>query len=149
MRKDGMIVFEVIDRLLTGLKNVRNVAQRLHDAELQSALAEVTLDSAQLKADMATVLEENARLRDEVQQLRKRADIRSKVEVRDNGLYYLAEPIAGYAKGPYCPRCLDATDRLVKLMGPGWPKGVPPGLGTFEARDRTGWTCPECVRQRR
>jgi len=141
-------MFEALDRLITGLKTMRDVAQRMHDAELQSALADVTLDSAQLKADMATLREENATLREEVQKLRRVADLRSKVELR-NGMYYLTERISGYAEGPFCTRCFDSDGKLITLMGPGWQPGIKYGPGTFRTDDGSGYTCPECVRLRR
>ena len=141
-------MIEAVDRLITGLKAVRDVAQRMHDVELQRALADVILDSAQLKADMATLREENTSLREEVGQLRRQADMRSKIEIRD-GMYYLTEPIGGYPQGPFCTRCFDSDGKLITLMGPGWQPGIDFGPGTFRAPDGRGFTCPECVRQRR
>ena len=72
-------MFETLDGLIKSIGVLRDVAQRMRDAELQSALADVTLDAAQLKTEMAAVREENAKLREEVQSLRTQADIRSKV----------------------------------------------------------------------
>ncbi len=141
-------MFEALDRLITGLKTVRDVAQRMHDVELLSALADLTLDSAQLKADTATVREENTKLREEVEQLRRQADIRSKVEIKD-GMYHLTEPISGYSQGPFCTRCLDSDGKLVTLMGPGWQPGIEHGPGTFRTPGGRGYTCPECIRRRR
>ena len=120
--REIITMFEALDRLITGLKTVRDVAQRMHDAEMSSAVADLTLNSAQLKADAATVREENTRLREEVEQLRRQEDLRSKVQIKDY-MYYLSEPVSGYSRGPFCTRCFDSDGKLIMLMGPGWQPG--------------------------
>lgn len=138
-------MLDALDRLVAGLKSVREIARRMRDAELLSAIADLSLDSAQLKGEMANIREDNTRLREELHELRQRAECRSKVAV-DNGMYRLKEPIKGYSDGPFCTRCFDSEGKLITMMGPGWQPGVPHGIGTFIAPDGTGWTCPECIR---
>lgn len=138
-------MLEALDRLIDGLKTVRDVARRMHYAELLSAIANLTLDSVQLKADAASIREENTRLREELQRLLERVEVRSKVAIR-NGMYYATETIKGYSQGPFCTRCLDSAGKLITLMGPGWQPNRRGGIGTFQAPDNTAWTCPECIR---
>lgn len=138
-------MIDSVDRIFAGLRKVRDVAQKIHDAELQNALAELTLDLAQLKSEMATVHEQNTVLRSEVAVLRQHAEIRSKTELR-NGCYYLTAQVAGYSNGPFCTRCLDVDRNLVTLRGPGWQPGKTEGSGVLRTPDGTVFTCPECAR---
>lgn len=138
---------DVLDRLVTGLKSVREIARRMHDAELLSAIAELSLDSAQLKSEMADIRQDNTRLRGKLDELRQRAECRSKISI-ENGMYYLKEAIKGYSEGPFCTRCFDSEGKLITMMGPGWQPGISYGIGTFRAQDGRGWTCPECIRTR-
>jgi hypothetical protein len=132
-----MGILDKVNAVIAGVKKVREVAQKLHDAELQSAIADLLLNVADLKTEMADLREQNLHLRGEIEELRKKADVRAKVAYRD-GLYYLSEPVQGYPDGPFCPVCVDDRGVLITLKR---TFVLNPGLRTKSPR---GWRCGCC-----
>jgi len=88
------------------LKDVVTVANRLRDAELQSRLAAVQVECAKLA-------EENARLLQELLELKQQAQIRQEMHYRDN--VYWREVAGASSEGPFCPKCLDGSHKAVRL----------------------------------
>ena len=134
----------LIDDVVGSVKQVREVAQRLHDAELQGLVADLMLKAADLKMELANDREENLELRRQLEQCRKRADLRSKMEKRDN-FYYLREPVEGYGEGPFCPTCFDRDGCLVSMM----TKGRSVSLTTGKVTTGTRWFCGHCDNKRK
>ena len=98
----------IIDNVVSGAQKIREVTQKLHDADLQNTIADLMSNVVDLKLELAELREEN-------KQLRQQRDIRSKVVFRDN-LYYATEPIEGYGEGPFCPVCLDSKGLLINIQ---------------------------------
>jgi len=136
----------VIDDVITGMKQLREIAQKVRDAELQGVIADLMLKIADLKTEMAELSEENLELRRQVDELTQKADIRSKVEFR-NGMYYPTEPIQGYGEGPFCSLCLEEDGLLISLHMTS--KRVA-SLRTGTVRQvPAGWRCPRCAKKRK
>jgi len=143
-----MGIMDGVNAVITGVERVREVSQKIHDADLQNAIADLTLTLAKAKGEMAEVVSRNAELQEALNELRSQAEVRANVEFK-NGLYFLKEEMPGYSKGPFCTRCLDCDGKLVTLRGPGWVHGEKGGPGALLAKDGTGWICPECRRSNR
>jgi hypothetical protein len=113
-------------------KKLREVGQKIKDAETQGLVADLNLALADLKMELANIKEENLALKQQVKQLSEKPDVRANIEVKD-GLYYLKDPMPGRPIGPYCPRCLDVEDRIVPLSKV---------VRDFELFGK--WQCPQC-----
>jgi hypothetical protein len=89
------------------LKDVLTLADRLKDAELKQRLADVQMEGAKLA-------EENARLRQELIDLRQQVDTRQQMEFRDNVYWRLS--LQGKGEGPFCPKCLDGDGKAARMV---------------------------------
>jgi hypothetical protein len=98
--------------VIDGIKAIRDVAKRIENAELQNHIAELMMSSADLKMEMAELKSDIVRLREENAALRKSADLRAKMHVKD-GLLYPTEEIPGYGPGPFCPVCFEKDGHLI------------------------------------
>lgn len=106
----------IVDQVFEGLKKVKQLAQRTHDAELLMELADLMVVTAGLKIEMADLLQKSAQLRNRITDLQKKKDIRAKMKYRAN-LYWPTTPIEGYGNGPFCAACFDdGTLRNVRQM---------------------------------
>lgn len=101
------------------IKAAGDAAEKLHDAELNQRLALVVMEGAKLA-------EENAKLRDELTQLREASRLREVLVFRDD-VYWL-DGTESEPDGPYCQRCWDGARKIVRLTDGG--------------RDR--WFCTVC-----
>jgi len=130
-----------VDRVIAVVKRLRELSQKLHDAELHSLIADLVSESADLKLKLAEMRSENLQLREKVDELEHKVDVRSKVELRD-GFYYLTQSIQGYSEDPFCATCLDTEGILVTLRR------------TYTQNFRTkqvtpsGWRCSHCAHKR-
>jgi len=136
----------ILEDVLLAADRAYKVAQKLHDAELQEAIADLRLGAARLKSEMADLRAGNAELRESIGEMKRQADIRSKVQFR-NGMYYLTEELPGYGEGPFCPTCYDSDGKLITLLGPGRQRGGWGETGAFEAPDGSCWTCRRCAKK--
>jgi hypothetical protein len=109
-----MGALDSVNSIIEGVKKVRAVAQKIHDAELQNALADLMGYSADLKMEIAELKSEILGLRDENSALKKKADIRARMRVVE-GLLYPTEEIPGYGSGPFCPICLEKDGHLIAM----------------------------------
>jgi len=110
-----MGALDSVNAIINGMKKVREVAQRIHDAELQSALADLMMSSADLKMEIVNLKSENVELREENSALKKKADIRAKMRVEDRVLFP-TEEIPGYGSGPFCPICFEKDGHLITAI---------------------------------
>lgn len=141
-----MNVLDAIDRLIGGIKKLRELSQKLKNAEMHDLIADLMLQGAELKMKTAELQSENLELRRSMDELRQKVDIRSKVEFRD-GLYYLAQPIHGYGEGPFGPTCFDEDGLLISLT-----KRFRTSYGIdlrSKVRRHAGWQCGRCANKRR
>jgi hypothetical protein len=87
------------------LKDAFSVADRLRDAELKLKLAAVQVECANLAT-------ENANLRGELMAFREQAHQRDEMAYRSD-VYWRRNTAP--PEGPYCPRCLDGTNRVARM----------------------------------
>lgn len=136
-----MGVLDSVNALIAGLTWAREVAQRVHDAELQEAIADATLKAAELKGELAALRDENQKLRD---RLSGKDSLRDKVRFDDRGFYVPTVQIKGYGQGAFCPACLDATEKLITLKRAHRIKVKQSGRGYKRVRRADGYECPIC-----
>ena len=110
-------MLEIADKVIDGIKTVRDIAKRLENAELLSRVADLVSAGADLKLETAELKAQIIGLMDENAALKRKADIRANMTVRDRVCYPIT-PIPGYGNGPFCPLCLEKEGVLIEL-GPG------------------------------
>jgi FtsZ-binding cell division protein ZapB len=88
------------------IKDAISVADRLRDAELKQKLADIQMECAKLA-------EENARLRQERNELKKQIEAREHLEFRQN--VYWRKTGEGKDEGPFCPSCADGGRKIVRM----------------------------------
>jgi len=72
-------MLEVADKVLAGVKAVREIAKKIHDVELLSRIADLMGDSADLKMEMAELKAEIIRVRDENDALKRHRIVLPKI----------------------------------------------------------------------
>lgn len=102
------------------VKDLLSVAERLKDADLKNRLADVQVECAKLA-------EENARLRTELLDLREQVKTRQEMIFQSNVYWRYGKD--SNQEGPYCPKCLDGSDKLARMVEP---------------PDGNYWHCPVC-----
>jgi len=132
-----MGILDIANVIVAGVKKVREVAQKVHDADLQAAIADLMVNASNLKTELADLRDENLQLRSQIEKLAKKADIRAKLMCRD-GLYYLTKPVQGYSQGPFCPVCMDDRGVPVTLK-----RTFVLNLG-LQTKTPRGWQCGCC-----
>lgn len=102
------------------LKDAVTVADRLKDSELEHRLAAVRVECAKLA-------EENAKLRQDLLELRTQVKTRQEMRFQNN--VYWRQDADNQLEGPYCPKCLDGSNRSARMTEPpNWHN----------------WVCPVC-----
>ena len=97
-------------------QRAREVGKKLENVELQNLMADLIGSVAELKVQLAELREEKAQMADELSNLRRQQDFRTRVSRRGN-FYYLGNPLpAGYSGGPYCMACMDTKSALVTCI---------------------------------
>lgn len=119
-------MLEIADKVIDGIKAVRDVAKRIENAELQNQIADLIGNTADLKMEIAELKVEIIKLREENTSLKRKTDLRSKLRV-ENGAYYLNEKIDGYNQGPFCTLCHEKDSLLINVH-----------------HTSAGWHCPNC-----
>ena len=89
--------------------SLKDAETKLKLAELINALADAKIDIAEIQDSLQ---EKEAKIRELHAQLETRTEI-----VWDQPYYWLGAKAQG--NGPYCQRCYDADDKLVRLQGYG------------------------------
>lgn len=125
-------ISETVAALVTTGRRLYEATKKMSDAETKNLIADLNLQIADLKSRVVDLQEENRRLQADLKQRSDLSSLRETLQVR-NQVYYFREPVAGRPSGPYCPRCLDADERLVLVT-----EFKPPftALGKFN--------CPNC-----
>ena len=83
----------------------------------------------ELREYIIALKEENIELRDKISKLESTENVKQNLEFRD-GRYYLKKE-EGVEEGPYCQRCWDADEKLIRLQ-------IDP------AYSHNNWLCFEC-----
>ena len=60
------------------------------------------------------VMEQNRILNEEIDTLKKKIEIRDSLDYKDDS-YYITDNEGNLIKGPFCSKCWDSEDRLVRL----------------------------------
>ena len=121
------------DAMVTAYKKVRELSEKIHDADLRTAIADLYLGMADLKVSLADSREEIAALRQELLASEEKKKIRNRIRV-DGPLRYLTDPDPGMHEGPFCSLCLERDDQLISLTGP----------SRSPVNDSMLWRCPAC-----
>jgi hypothetical protein len=124
-----MGVLDTVNAVVTDLKKVRELADKVHDADLQNAIADLVLKVADLKTEVADFREENLGFRQQIEELTRKADIRSKLTI-DRGRLRSPEGLPGYGKGPFCQVCFEKDGYLFALVYDAQANKVCPNCGT-------------------
>lgn len=119
-----------ISHALVILKGIKAIDARLREAELRSAIADLSLALADIKEKTALLQEENVQLRKLVDALRDREGVIGSVEFF-KGAYWRRE--ASRLAGPFCTRCFESEHKLMSLVANTAPFDI---FGTHE--------CPNC-----
>jgi rRNA maturation endonuclease Nob1 len=122
------------------LKEAREVARSLQNAELQLKLANLAEALADAKLKIVEVQEENLHLREELAQLKLKQDLRSRVTKRDNVYVPQAGEIDGYGTVPWCTNCFDTQGTLISLHH---KVASSIGIGNHSVTSYK-WECPNC-----
>lgn len=104
-------------------------AKLVYELAKKGATLELQEKVMELREEAMTLQEENIQLRTKVQSLE--AQLRLRHEPESDGEVYWVTKEDGKRDGPFCQRCFDVNQKLVRLQ---------------PARDRTGydWFCLEC-----
>lgn len=125
-------VLAALGTVVETAKRLREISQKIKDAETKNLIADLNLNLADLKIQVADLQDENRRLRGELAAARVVADQRSRLK-RQGNFYYLSNPAVGEIPGPYCTGCFDSRERLVLVSELG---SVFAALGSHQ--------CPVC-----
>lgn len=107
-------ILAIVGTAIDTVKKLRQVAQKIKDADTQNLIADLSISLADLKMEIAALRDENLRLQDELKKRDGAQDHRNNMEVRD-GVLYLKEPPQGRPQGPYCPNCMERSKQLVLI----------------------------------
>ncbi len=120
-----MINFGVINNAITLSKRLNEVAKKVNNAEITSIAADLMLELAETKMELANAKTEQQGLIESFEELKKE---RSKVYHENNKYFsYVESDIL------YCTRCYDSKDKLITLF----------------QNDDDKYYCPECLNRRR
>lgn len=106
--------------LYEAIKDALTVADHFKNADLIRRLVDVQMEGAKLA-------EENARLRQELADLREQAKIRQEMRYQSN--VYWRQLGEGKSEGPFCPKCLDGNGKAARMS---------------DFADFHAWICPVC-----
>lgn len=99
-----------ITAVLDAIKKAREVAKRLSDAEVQEVLLDAQERVLNLKEDLVTLRAENMALKER---------LAAKHDVAFDGQVYWSGEAGNPAGGPYCAKCKDQDDKLVRMSDRG------------------------------
>ena len=110
---------DIIGLLGTAVDSVRKlkeVADKLKNAELRNSIGDLSLALADLKLEVARLKEENLRLQGEMQQAKNREQQAGELIAKDGVLWFKEPPPPGKTVGPYCPNCKENGNKLVLIQ---------------------------------
>ena len=95
-------------------KQLREVSEKIKDADTRGLIADLNLELADIKMQFAELQEEKLELQKQLRDARTSEDLRDKLEMK-GGLYYLTEPVPGKQDGPYCTNCFENEGKLMPV----------------------------------
>src|SRR5437899_2571928 len=123
-------VIAAVTKAVDLVQQLRNITQKVKDAETQNLIADLLNSLADIKIQVAGLKEENLELRTELTSHQNRKSEANKFEHVGNVLYLRAD---AEHKQPYCPRCFQIDHREMTLT-----KVKPP------FNDFGNWKCAQC-----
>jgi hypothetical protein len=102
-----------IATVLATAKKLREVAQKVKDAEVKGLIADLSLQLSDLKGQVADLQDENLDLRRQLKAREDLSSLRAHMERRDD--VYFLNGAAGRDPGPYCPKCFEVDEKLVPV----------------------------------
>ncbi len=98
-------------------KRLFEIATFVKDAEAKLLIAELTMELANVKTDVAELVDKNRELAAEVKDLKQLRTIRGQLRLENNMLFRVDGETRS---GPYCVRC-EASERMVAMISVhGW-----------------------------
>ena len=102
----------IIGGAIKTVQKLREVSQKVKDADTLNLIADLNLSLADLKLQFADLQNENLRLQEELKKSKLQSSFRDKLILK-NGLYYFKVAEPNRSDGPYCTRCFDVDEKLV------------------------------------
>lgn len=90
------------------IKDAAKAANRINDAALLEAMANLKLEGSELA-------EQNAKLRDENRELKEKLSVKEELVFKKN-LYWKENPDGSISEGPFCPRCFPEKHKAVQMV---------------------------------
>ena len=123
-----------ITAALTGIKSATDIAKMIKNsgasieaAEIKFKLAELIDSLADSKIEIANIKELVLEKETEIQKLN--AQLKTKENVIWENPYYFRQLSSGQKDGPFCQRCYDSENKLIRLHSP---------------NNNGFWQCKEC-----
>ena len=91
-------------------KKIKEISEKTKDAEFKNMVADLSLELANAKQRVAQLLDENGKLKAELQLARHHSSRAEGLTIR-NGLYFSAS-----GEGPFCPHCYDSKGQVSRLV---------------------------------
>lgn len=108
-------VLSLVGTAIDTVKKLKEIAEKVKDADSRNLIADLSLALADLKIEIARLKEENLGLQTKLKQLATQ-DGRADLETRDGVLFLKKEATNGRAVGPYCPNCFETTRKLILMQ---------------------------------
>lgn len=117
-------ILSIIATTMQMVSRLRDINKNIENAEFSNALADLSLELAKLKAELANVIDENTNLKAQlaIPQLH-----RQPLEFKC-GAYYQAD-----GDGPFCSGCYDSRGTIIRLT-----------KAPSEFKDMASHFCPVC-----
>lgn len=106
-------MLEIADKVIDGIKLLRETAKKMQNAELQGQIADLMLASADLKMEMAELKSEVVTIREANIELQGRLDVLTKVEFAYDA--YWQRRNDGSLDGPFSLHFWDFEKKLVRM----------------------------------
>lgn len=119
-------VFTAIATSMQLVSRLREINTNIENAEFSNALADLGLELAKLKSELATVVDENTNLK--AQLVSAQQVVAAPALEFKNGAYFKSG-----GDGPFCSGCYDGSNKTIRLS---------PLSATFKAL--ASHTCPVC-----
>ncbi len=104
---------DAFDKVWAAASKLKELSDKLKEADIRMAIADLMMNAAELKLKIAELTEENLSLKFQLGQARQGEDIKNKLKHRDNS-YFLPQDGGGIDDGPFCTRCFDSEEKLIR-----------------------------------
>lgn len=102
---------------LEAYKKVEEISKKSAHLDLQGAILDLRQALLDAKEKSIELEEEVQNLRAQIAASKKKTDVRTKLEFRQEAYYFKeGESVDGYGPGPYCRTCMDVRNELVSVV---------------------------------